>query len=160
MPYTEREIYNILFTYISDIRARILHSASPKIHGYCCQNTCKSLGKPVKWNNWTLIYWIQDATNKNWKGGMFLKLGLVISMLFMFYIFMASMSLSQLNGCVRKMLRPHSLKKIRRKKLLMGNHSDIILIGLLFFVSLFPWQSIFSINNQDMMSDYISFILI
>ena len=107
--YVKYTVY--FFTYISDINARILHSASPKIHGYCCQNTCKSLGKPVKWNNWTLIYWIQDATNKNWKGGMFLKLGLVISMLFMFYIFMASMSLSQLNGCVRKMLRPHSLKK-------------------------------------------------
>ena len=107
--YSKYIVY--FFTYISDINARILHSASPKIHGYCCQNTCKSLGKPVKWNNWTLIYWIQDATNKNWKGGMFLKLGLVISMLFMFYIFMASMSLSQLNRNVRKILRPHSLKK-------------------------------------------------
>jgi hypothetical protein len=37
-----------LMTYISDPRARSLHSVSPSTQGYCCQNTPKSYGRPAK----------------------------------------------------------------------------------------------------------------
>ena len=123
-----------IYTYISDIRARILHKASPKIHGYCCQNTCKSLGKPVKWNNWTLIYRIQVATSKNCKRALVQKLGFVISTLFILYIFIASMSLSQFNRFVMKILRPHPLEK--RTRMLGGKNSILFLSAHNFLLCL------------------------
>ncbi len=38
----------IFYTHISETSARILQSGLPKIQGYCCQYTCRSLGKPGK----------------------------------------------------------------------------------------------------------------
>ena len=34
--------------YISAMRALSLQTISPNIHGYCCQYTLKSFGKPIK----------------------------------------------------------------------------------------------------------------